>query len=301
MMKIGILCAGDEELKPFLPRLQSPVVTEKAMLKFYSGRIGNLEVTALYSGVCKVNAAIAAQILIDTFQTDCIVNAGTAGGMDESVQLFDTIVADRMIYHDVKEDILTDFHPWLTENFFKPAPELLDAAKAYSQKTLYPMRFGTVVTGEQFIEDDKREEINKEFSPLSADMESASVAHVCYANNIPFLSVRTITDTAEHSGIENFDKNCELASARAAEITIGILEYYTEMKNKTYIITNIQEDDYGCEERPSGEAVTVLVTVRDRNGRESMLRQPDEWLYEQRITEGDPAILSDGRLYKIPE
>lgn len=230
MMKIGILCAGDEELKPFLPRLQSPVVTEKAMLKFYSGRIGNLEVTALYSGVCKVNAA-----------------------------------------------------------------------KAYSQKTLYPMRFGTVVTGEQFIEDDKREEINKEFSPLSADMESASVAHVCYANNIPFLSVRTITDTAEHSGIENFDKNCELASARAAEITIGILEYYTEMKNKTYIITNIQEDDYGCEERPSGEAVTVLVTVRDRNGRESMLRHPDEWLYEQRITEGDPAILSDGRLYKIPE
>lgn len=51
----------------------------------------------------------------------------------------------------------------------------------------------------------------------------AAIAHVCYANGIPFLSVRTITDTAEHKGIGNFDKNCEMASERAAQIVLGIL------------------------------------------------------------------------------
>lgn len=80
------------------------------------------------------------------------------------------------------------------------------------------------MTGEQFIEDDKREEINEKFAPLCVDMETASVAHVCYVNKIPFLAVRTITDTVTHKGIENFDKNCEAASEISAEIVVGMLE-----------------------------------------------------------------------------
>lgn len=49
------------------------------MLKFHLGRINEAEIVAVYSGVCKVNAAIAAQVLIDLFHVDCVVNAGTAG------------------------------------------------------------------------------------------------------------------------------------------------------------------------------------------------------------------------------
>ena len=60
--------------------------------------------------------------------------------------------------------------------------------------------------------------------PLSADMETAAAAHVCYVNRIPFLSVRTVTDTAEHKVMENFDKNCETDSEISAEIVLGILE-----------------------------------------------------------------------------
>ena len=58
-MKIGILCAGDEELAPFLPLISNCKITEKAMLKFHAGQIDSVEVVALFSGVCKVNAAIA--------------------------------------------------------------------------------------------------------------------------------------------------------------------------------------------------------------------------------------------------
>ena len=113
-----------------------------------------------------------------------------------------------MVYHDVAEDILTEFHPWLAENHFLADRHIL---------------FGTMATGEQFIEDGKRTEINEKFAPLSVDMETAGMAHVCHVNGIPFLSVRTITDTASHMGIENFEKNCEAASERAAEIVMGIL------------------------------------------------------------------------------
>lgn len=223
MKKIGILCASDTELAPFLNRIAFPQVTEKAMLKFYMGHIKETEVVAVYSGVCKVNAAIAAQLLIDLFRVDGMINAGTAGGMDEGVELFDTVISERMVYHDVAEDILTEFHPWLEENHFAADRVLLAAAKQYCRTAGYPVLFGTMATGEQFIEDDKRDEINRRFAPLSVDMETASVAHVCHVNRVPFLSVRTVTDTASHKGAANFEQNCEAASERSAKIVTGIL------------------------------------------------------------------------------
>ena len=79
-MRIGILCAGDTELEPFLACMEDCTITEKTMLKFYEGTLQGVAAVALYSGVCKVNAAIAAQILIDTSQVDAVINAGTAGG-----------------------------------------------------------------------------------------------------------------------------------------------------------------------------------------------------------------------------
>ena len=223
MKHIGILCAGDTELAPFLEHMKGQQITEKAMLKFHTGTINHVNVSAVYSGVCKVNAAIAAQLLIDMFHVDLIINAGTAGGMKEGVQLFDTVISERVIYHDVADDILTDFHPWLKSNYFLADQVLCAIARAYSRTSKHPVLFGTMVTGEQFIEDEKREEINRKFDPLSTDMETAGVAHVCYVNRIPFLAVRTITDTVTHQGIETFDQNCEAASEISAEIVLGIL------------------------------------------------------------------------------
>lgn len=224
MKKVGILCAGDTEFFPFLPYLKNETVTTRAMLQFHEGLIGNVPVVVLYSGVCKVNAAIAAQLLIDAFHTDIIINAGTAGAIDGSVRLFDTVIADKMAYHDVAEDILTEFHPWMESVYFKPSAELLALAQDYSRSSEHRILFGTAVTGEQFINNSERASIYEKHAPLSVDMETAAIAHVCHVNQVPFLSIRTITDTAEHEGVESFEKNCGHASQISAEITVALLK-----------------------------------------------------------------------------
>lgn len=109
--EIGILCAGYGEVLPFLQRIDGCSVSEKAMLKFYLGRMAGMDIITLFSGVCKVNAAIAAQILIDTYGCGAIIDAGTAGGMNARLWLFDIVVSEETAYHDVDEDILTEFHP----------------------------------------------------------------------------------------------------------------------------------------------------------------------------------------------
>ena len=229
-MKIGIICAGDEELSPFLPMIKDCKTVEKAMLKFYAGRIDSIEVIALFSGVCKVNAAIGTQLLVDAFSADMIINSGTAGGMDPGLDIFDIVISTEVCYHDVAPDILTEFHPWMESVFFKADLKLISLSKT-AVKKIRPdgkVVWGRMATGESFITDEGRLKINQEFSPLTVDMETASIAHVCYVNRIPFLSIRCITDTAEHSGLDNFDENCAKASVIAKDITVALL---TEIKN----------------------------------------------------------------------
>lgn len=224
-MRIGILCAGDRELDPFLPLIENDSVSERAMLKFHEGTINHIDVVALYTGVCKVNAAIAAQILIDTYRVDAIINAGTAGGMRQGLGILDTVIATEVAYHDVAPELLTEFHPWMASVFFKTDEKLLEFSRKAVEKSGLEknVHWGRMVTGETFITDQGREAINARFAPCTVDMETAAVAHVCYANDLPFLAIRCITDDAAHSGTEHFEENCRAASERACKITAALL------------------------------------------------------------------------------
>ena len=230
-MKVGIVCASDEEFAPFLPIIRNCKVTERAMLKFYEGQIDGIEVVVLFSGVCKVNAAIASQLLIDVFGVDIIINSGTAGGMNPNLEIFDTVISTEVCYHDVAPDILTEFHPWMKSIYFEADRELIDLSKTAVNKIRLAGKviWGRMVTGESFITDEGRQKIYDEFAPLTVDMETASIAHVCHVNRIPFISIRCVTDTATHSGIDNFEENCTRASMIAKSITVALLN---EIGNK---------------------------------------------------------------------
>ncbi len=233
-MKVGILCAGDREVAPFISIIDNCIVTEKAMLKFYEGTINGVEIVTLFSGVCKVNAAIATQVLIDNYKVDVVINAGTAGGMEPELAIFDTVISTEVAYHDVAPDILTEFHPWLETVYFQADKELLRLSQIAINKLngKYKVFWGRMVTGESFIADEGRQAINDTYSPLTVDMETASMAHVCYVNQIPFISIRTVTDTADHSGVGCFEENCDKASVIAKDITLALLD---EIKNSNDI------------------------------------------------------------------
>ena len=199
------------------------------MLTFYEGTVNDIDIVALSSGVCKTNAAIATQILIDTYYVDIVINAGTTGGMNNDLVVFDTVISTETAYHDIQENVLADSHPWLKSKYFK-ADEALIALSKKAVKHLHlnnSIHYGMMVTGEKFIDEDGRDEIVAVYNPLSVDMETASIAHVCFVNNIPFIAVRTITDTAANSGIDNYEKNCATASVISKEVVVQLL---TEIK-----------------------------------------------------------------------
>ena len=54
-----------------------------------------------------------------------------------------------------------------------------------------------------------------------------------------------------------------------------------------YVVKQILEPDYGCEERPDDYVPMDRLTLRDINGREIDIEVSDSELYEKDINEGD--------------
>jgi adenosylhomocysteine nucleosidase len=198
-------------------------IEKHAKLDFHIGTYAKIHIIALYCGVCKVNAAVAAQILIDKYDVTHIIVTGVAGAINDKLNIFDTVIATEIAYHDVADGILTQYHPWMESIYFKADSELVDGlirANAENESVFT----GTIVTGEAFIEQDGRDKIIEKHNPQCVDMETASIAHVCYVNEIPFAAIRSMSDTPHESGAEAFDKYC----IQAAEKSIRVLCTYLD-------------------------------------------------------------------------
>ncbi|MFZ7101244.1 MAG: 5'-methylthioadenosine/adenosylhomocysteine nucleosidase [Peptococcaceae bacterium] len=219
-MKLGIIGPSENEIAPFIKCILQVNRVSIAMLNFYEGKYNNINIVALYSGICKVNAAIATQILIDKFAVSHIIVVGVAGGIEKSLKIGDTVVGTEIAYHDVEDRILTEHHPWMENNYFKCDNLLLEHCENVLKKNniKQAVYFGKIVTGEGFITQNGRKEIISKYNPLCVDMETASIAHVCYANKIPFLAIRSISDTEEKCGIKAFKENCVDASNNSIKI-----------------------------------------------------------------------------------
>ena len=225
-MRIGVIGPSEDEIMPFIKKIYNKKVDCFAELTFYSGDYEEVEVVALYCGVCKVNAAIAAQILIDRFEVTHIIVIGVAGGIDKNLKIGDTVIGTESAYHDVDKGILTEYHPWMDSIYFKSDDKLINLCKKVVEENNFNQKviFGRIVTGEAFISDKGRAEIIDKCKPLCVDMETASIAHVCYVNKIPFIAIRSITDTEEKSGVETFHDNCVVASNNSISIVELLLK-----------------------------------------------------------------------------
>ncbi|MGG7098936.1 5'-methylthioadenosine/adenosylhomocysteine nucleosidase [Clostridium sardiniense] len=230
-MRIGIVGPSEDEIMPFIECIENKEVDNFARLKFYSGNYGKVDVVALYCGVCKVNAAIATQVLIDKFAVTHIIITGVAGGIDERLNVCDTVISTEVAYHDVDEAILTEYHPWMENIYFKADNKMLSICEDIIKKNKFNQKvvLGRMVTGEAFITKEGRTEIVSKYNPLCVDMETGGIAHVCYANKIPFIAIRSITDTEGDCGIEVFEENCSKASHNSIDVLKKWLESINSM------------------------------------------------------------------------
>ncbi|HJF66325.1 MAG TPA: 5'-methylthioadenosine/S-adenosylhomocysteine nucleosidase [Slackia equolifaciens] len=218
-MSFGILTATWGETVPFLRHMKVEREVRRGPRSFFEGELAGCDVVVACAGVGKVNAAMATQQLIDSYRVWGVANAGAAGAADASLELFDVVVSETCVHHDVPGFVLPDSYPYYDGEEFVSDRVLLKAAKQASAEWSKPFAFGRTATGECFVDDSNRDGIVARCNPLSVDMETAAMAQTCTANEIPFIAVRCITDTPALSGFDSYAQNADEASEYACQAT----------------------------------------------------------------------------------
>lgn len=245
---IGIVCALAEELVALEAAIAGKRAKRHAGIEFVSGRIGGVPVILAEGGVGKVGAAVLATLLVERFRCRALVNSGVAGGLDSRAGIGDILVADRMAQHDF--GAVTDrgwiyfrpgSPPWPgpREDVFFRLPAALRARlrRAVKGLRLPPLsaavtgrprrpkiRFGTVVSGDQFVSSAAMgRRLHRDFGAKATEMEGAAVAQVAQRYDVPCVVVRALSDRADRHAIRNIRAFLEETGRSAALVVVRLL------------------------------------------------------------------------------
>lgn len=228
-MTIGIIGAMDEEVEILLDNISLNSKNEKAKMEFNVGNLWGKDVVVVRSGIGKVNAAVCTQILIDDYKVDRIINVGVAGGIGKEIFPGDVVIGDSLVQHDMDTSVFGDKLgqiPRLDIFDFKCDLNLIQIAKTACEKvTDHKSYIGRIVSGDQFIADvEKIRWLSEEFNAVACEMESASIAQVCYLNAVPFIIIRSISDNANNGAHIDFEKFVPIAVENSTNIIKEMLQ-----------------------------------------------------------------------------
>ncbi len=218
MQTIAIITAMDSEFNSIMS-LYNFELKDGIMTTY----VYNKKIMLLKSGIGKVNAALKADYAIRN-GADLVITTGLAGGIDDTLNQGDIVLASKVCYHDVwcgKPNLKGQIQDlplyYELNNSLKEVVQSLMVDKGF--------KFGLTVTGDQFLTDiNHLKQIKTNFSKaLAVDMESAAIAQTCFLNNKPYLSLRIISDVVgKENQVEeynNFWKNVpELASTMVDDV-----------------------------------------------------------------------------------
>ena len=240
---IGIL-GIPEETAQLLASLKNPEERSWGGIRVILGRLANQPVVLCQVGFGKVNAGMAAALLIQKFSPSAIIFTGNAGALNPDYIQGDVVVATDLAEYDFGKLSNGSFAPWQTRNpisrinnplWFHPAPWLLSAARK-SMPSVQLIRAdtrpdvrdpkiseGAIITGDTFVSDaSKGQELRTSFSADDVEMEGAAVAQICSQYETPLLVIRSITDRADGSSYTDYHSFVRIAAQNFAFV-IAIL------------------------------------------------------------------------------
>ena len=189
---IGLAYALKGEIRSMLRSADAKPLETVAGVSVYEIEPGIL---AYLGGVGKVNAAMSAQLFIDRFHPDWIINAGVAGSFLD-LPIGTIVLAKDFVQHDVDTTAMGDPIGMVSTvdrvDFPTTEPERLSALLT----ALGPEhQVGRVATGEVFMTKGSRADwVAKTFSPTLCEMEGGAIAQVCMRNGVKFTALKSVSD-----------------------------------------------------------------------------------------------------------
>lgn len=220
--RVGIIAAIPEEARAIKVVMKNVKENNIFDLTFWEGRISNMECVLVKCGVGKVNAARVTQILIDRYEVEYIINVGSAGSINDKVGYGDIVIGKYVLQHDFDATAFGHEKGYISNIGVKLESDkkLVKRCEYVIEQILqeeYKIVVGTIATGDIFCTSVKmKEKIRQKFDADCVEMEGAAIAQVCYLSQVPFIIIRSISDSPNEENQIDFNKYLEVASKRCA-------------------------------------------------------------------------------------
>lgn len=228
---IGIICALKIEVEGLIEKMTNVQRLEKAKITFYRGFAFGRETVAAECGIGKVNAAMCAQVMIDLFDPEVIINSGIAGALSEDIGIGDIVICSDVVQHDMDSTDAGDPPGMIQFNdcsmieieASERAVRMLEYACKKVDGTKF--EFGRIATGDSFVlAKERRRKINSLFGAIACEMEGGAIAQVCFRNGVPFGIIRAISDSVRDNEFMDFIKFRSYAADRSVKILCEFLQ-----------------------------------------------------------------------------
>ncbi|MCC8161076.1 MAG: 5'-methylthioadenosine/adenosylhomocysteine nucleosidase [Oscillospiraceae bacterium] len=228
-MLVGIIGAMELEVQALKELMADSEIQKISGIDFFSGRINGADTVVAAAGVGKVNAAVCAQTMILKYSPDLIINVGVAGGLSDTFKIGDIAVADYVVEHDMDTTPIGDEKGFISGiNMVKMPCDRVIAdmmVSAVDKVGKIKAQRGIIASGDQFISTQKqRDAIIHDFGAIAAEMEGASIGHICVMNSTPFGVLRAISDGANDDSPMDYPEFAKMAAANSVKIILELLE-----------------------------------------------------------------------------
>ena len=230
MKRIGIIVAMQEELEEIKEYVEDINEKEIRHITFIEGKVEEKNVVLVQCGIGKVNAAMVTQALIDSYSIEYIVNIGVAGALNPMLNIGDVVIADKLIQHDFDITAFGHSKGYITGvgDFIQTDENLknkLEKLNHNNKDNDYKIKLGIIASGDIFCTDiEMKNKIYSKFDADCVEMEGAAIAQVCYLNEIPFVVMRSISDSPNGKNAITFDKFLKIASKRIANLLVEFIK-----------------------------------------------------------------------------
>lgn len=221
---IGIITAMKIESETVLSSMTSVRKEKVCAFDFYVGKLLGRDTVLCVSGVGKVNAAACTQTLIIKYSPEIIINIGVAGSASRLLGVGDFAVGEAYFQFDVDTSPVGDpkyMISGINKIYIDSKKETVEKATEIA-KSLFPalnVVSGKIGSSDKFIggENAYLKDVAIEAGAVCVDMESGAIAQVACINQVEFLAVRTISDSADGDAPASFSDFCEESARRAEE------------------------------------------------------------------------------------
>lgn len=228
---IGIIGALDVEVEALQNLAEEKKEEVVSGTSYITGKLHGKDCVIAQCGIGKVNAAVCAQTMILHYQADVIINCGIAGALHHGLQIEDVVVAHDVVQYDMDTTEFGD-EPGLL-NIGKESMVEIPCDKELSQLLLQACAslgikkalMGKIATGDRFVsKPEDRTRIHNLFKADACEMEGGAIAQVCRLNGTPVAILRSISDSMDENGTEDYFTFQMHAAQSAARIISAFFE-----------------------------------------------------------------------------